>query len=137
VWNDTRRDFAIDGQIEFVDTDREVTGVAHPRQTLEPGPSPRTQCPALVSSLGPCRPLVCRRKGRCGEERLDRPRPGVLAARTSFPSRSVKVNLVVTFVGDWIVLRKVMTAPAYRLRRAILGPGAMVIHRADHKSRGQ
>ena len=28
VWNDTRRDFAIDGQIEFVDTDREVTGVA-------------------------------------------------------------------------------------------------------------
>jgi hypothetical protein len=28
VWNDTRRDFAIDGQIEFVDTDREVTGIA-------------------------------------------------------------------------------------------------------------
>ena len=28
VWNDTRRDFALDGQIEFVDADREVTGVA-------------------------------------------------------------------------------------------------------------
>ncbi|MEU3618041.1 DUF4365 domain-containing protein [Streptomyces sp. NPDC006872] len=28
VWNDTKRDFAVDGQIEFVDTDREVTGVA-------------------------------------------------------------------------------------------------------------
>lgn len=28
VWNDSRRDFAIDGQIEFVDADREVTGVA-------------------------------------------------------------------------------------------------------------
>ncbi|MEH0502178.1 DUF4365 domain-containing protein [Streptomyces scabiei] len=28
VWNDTKRDFAIDGQIEFVDADREVTGVA-------------------------------------------------------------------------------------------------------------
>ena len=28
VWNDTRRDFAVDGQIEFVDADREVTGVA-------------------------------------------------------------------------------------------------------------
>lgn len=27
VWNDTRRDFAIDGQIEFVSADREVTGV--------------------------------------------------------------------------------------------------------------
>ena len=24
VWNDTRRDFAIDGQIEFVDTDRRL-----------------------------------------------------------------------------------------------------------------
>ncbi|WP_106398909.1 DUF4365 domain-containing protein [Actinocorallia populi] len=28
VWNDTKRDFAIDGQIEFVAADREVTGVA-------------------------------------------------------------------------------------------------------------
>lgn len=28
VWNDTKRDFAIDGQIEFVDAEREVTGVA-------------------------------------------------------------------------------------------------------------
>ncbi|MFJ9712712.1 DUF4365 domain-containing protein [Streptomyces sp. NPDC101234] len=28
MWNDTRRDFAIDGQIEFVEADREVTGVA-------------------------------------------------------------------------------------------------------------
>lgn len=27
VWNDTKRDFAIDGQIEFVDADREVTVV--------------------------------------------------------------------------------------------------------------
>lgn len=28
IWNDTKRDFALDGQIEFVDADREVTGVA-------------------------------------------------------------------------------------------------------------
>ncbi|MER5221496.1 DUF4365 domain-containing protein [Streptomyces flaveus] len=28
VRNDTRRDFAVDGQIEFVGADREVTGVA-------------------------------------------------------------------------------------------------------------
>lgn len=28
IWNDTRRDFAIDGRIEFVDTNREVTGIA-------------------------------------------------------------------------------------------------------------
>ncbi len=28
VWNDTKRDFAIDGQIEFVAADQEVTGVA-------------------------------------------------------------------------------------------------------------
>jgi hypothetical protein len=28
IWNDTRRDFAIDGQIEFVDAEREVSGVA-------------------------------------------------------------------------------------------------------------
>lgn len=28
VWNDVKRDFAIDGQIEFVAADREVTGVA-------------------------------------------------------------------------------------------------------------
>jgi hypothetical protein len=28
IWNDSKRDFAIDGQIEFVAADREVTGVA-------------------------------------------------------------------------------------------------------------